>query len=105
MKFFKRSTRKNSKAKKASSAFIPWRFGVICGFVILGLAALIARTAYIQVLEPGRLIQEGDMRSLRVKLSLLPVALFPIEMVNLLPLVYRCKRCGLIRLIFLNTVD
>ncbi|HIF9318540.1 TPA: penicillin-binding transpeptidase domain-containing protein [Photobacterium damselae] len=67
MKFFKRSTRKNSKAKKASSAFIPWRFGVICGFVILGLAALIARTAYIQVLEPGRLIQEGDMRSLRVK--------------------------------------
>ncbi|NAW65649.1 penicillin-binding transpeptidase domain-containing protein [Photobacterium halotolerans] len=51
----------------STSAFIPWRFALICSFVGLALVGLIARAAYIQVLEPGKLIQEGDLRSLRVK--------------------------------------
>lgn len=67
MNIFKRQESKNQRRQKAPPVFIPWRFGVICGFVILALAALIGRAAYIQVLEPGKLIQEGDMRSLRVK--------------------------------------
>lgn len=57
----------NQRRQKAPPVFIPWRFGVICGCVVLALLALIGRAAYIQVLEPGKLIQEGDMRSLRVK--------------------------------------
>ncbi|PSW04732.1 peptidoglycan glycosyltransferase FtsI [Photobacterium lipolyticum] len=67
MKFFKRPETKNQRRHEAPPVFIPWRFGVICGFVALALFALIGRAAYIQVLEPGRLIQEGDLRSLRVK--------------------------------------
>lgn len=67
MKLFKRSETQNQRRQEAPPVFIPWRFGVICGFVALALFALIGRAAYIQVLEPDRLIQEGDLRSLRVK--------------------------------------
>ncbi|MDX1303848.1 penicillin-binding transpeptidase domain-containing protein [Photobacterium sp.] len=67
MKFLKRPQTKNQRRHEAPPVFIPWRFGVICGFVALALFALVGRAAYIQVLEPGRLIQEGDLRSLRVK--------------------------------------
>ncbi|OAN16625.1 cell division protein FtsI [Photobacterium jeanii] len=67
MKLFKRTKPSNQRRVKAPPAFIPWRFRVICFFVALALVLLIGRAAYIQVLEPGKLIQEGDMRSLRVK--------------------------------------
>ncbi|MGF1700021.1 peptidoglycan glycosyltransferase FtsI [Photobacterium makurazakiensis] len=67
MNIFKRSAKQNQRRQKAPPAFIPWRFGIICACIILALAALIGRSAYIQVLEPGKLIQEGDLRSLRVK--------------------------------------
>ena len=66
-KSFKRSDKQNQRRQKAPPAFIPWRFGVICVCIFLALIALIVRSAYIQVLEPGKLIQEGDLRSLRVK--------------------------------------
>ncbi|MGF1680675.1 penicillin-binding transpeptidase domain-containing protein [Photobacterium minamisatsumaniensis] len=67
MNLFKRSAKQNQRRQKAPPAFIPWRFGIICACIMLALAALIGRSAYIQVLEPGKLIQEGDLRSLRVK--------------------------------------
>lgn len=67
MKIFKRQQSKNQRRQKAPPVFIPWRFGVICACVALAVLALVGRAAYIQVLEPGKLIQEGDMRSLRVK--------------------------------------
>lgn len=67
MALSKSSKTKNHRRQQAPSAFIPWRFGVIYGCIFIALAALIGRAAYIQVLEPGRLIQEGDLRSLRVK--------------------------------------
>ncbi|ELR66377.1 Cell division protein FtsI [Photobacterium marinum] len=67
MKIFKRQQSKNQRRQKAPPVFIPWRFGVICACVALAMLALVGRAAYIQVLEPGKLIQEGDMRSLRVK--------------------------------------
>lgn len=67
IKIFKRTKTSNQRRVKAPPVFIPWRFNIICGFVILALGLLIGRAAYIQVLEPGKLIQEGDLRSLRVK--------------------------------------
>ncbi|CEO38065.1 peptidoglycan glycosyltransferase FtsI [Photobacterium kishitanii] len=67
MKLFNRSN-KNTKVSPKSTPFLKWRFMIICGFILLGFFGLIARAAYIQVLEPGRLIQEGDARSLRVQL-------------------------------------
>lgn len=53
--------------KKAESLLIPWRFYVIVFFVFSVMAVLIARVAYIQVIEPDNLIREGDSRSVRVK--------------------------------------
>ncbi|MDO6499720.1 penicillin-binding transpeptidase domain-containing protein [Photobacterium sanguinicancri] len=67
MNIFKRTKTTNQRRVKAPPVFIPWRFNLICGCVILALGLLIGRAAYIQVLEPGKLIQEGDLRSLRVK--------------------------------------
>ncbi|MEC6908483.1 MULTISPECIES: penicillin-binding transpeptidase domain-containing protein [Photobacterium] len=67
MKLFNRSNKKTQVSPK-STPFLKWRFIVVCGFILLGFFGLIARAAYIQVLEPGRLIQEGDARSLRVQL-------------------------------------
>ncbi|MEC6815687.1 penicillin-binding transpeptidase domain-containing protein [Photobacterium toruni] len=67
MKLFNRSNKKTQVSPK-STPFLKWRFIIVCGFILLGFFGLIARAAYIQVLEPGRLIQEGDARSLRVQL-------------------------------------
>jgi cell division protein FtsI (penicillin-binding protein 3) len=62
------SRKSNNKCiSKAPPTLIQWRFGVIVFFVFLALAILIARAAYIQVIEPDNLIKQGDMRSIRVK--------------------------------------
>ncbi len=36
-------------------------------FVFVAFAALVSRIAYIQVVEPGNLIHQGDIRSIRAK--------------------------------------
>ncbi len=58
-------TRHAKKNKKPM--VISWRFA----FVVLSLSTifvgLVARAAYIQVVEPDMLVEQGDMRSLRVK--------------------------------------
>ncbi len=57
----------NQRAKKQAPTFIKWRFVTVCFCISLALMALIARAAYIQVIEPDRLRYEGDLRSVRVK--------------------------------------
>ncbi|NCB57840.1 MAG: peptidoglycan glycosyltransferase FtsI [Gammaproteobacteria bacterium] len=57
------NTKKNNK--KHDSAVAPWRFMLLLGFILVGFTGLVARTAWIQVIQPDRLRQEGDMRSLR----------------------------------------
>ncbi len=42
-----------------------WRFYTVVGFILLGFAGLVMRSAWIQVIAPDRLRQEGDARSLR----------------------------------------
>ncbi len=58
-------TRHAKKNKKPM--VISWRFA----FVVLSLSTifvgLVARAAYIQVIEPDMLVEQGDLRSLRVK--------------------------------------
>ncbi len=55
---------------KHSSAIKPitaaWRYYVVLGIVALIYAGLLARTAYIQVVEPDMLKKQGDRRSLRI---------------------------------------
>ncbi len=57
----------NRRGKKNAPVLSPWRFYLVCGFIGLACAGLVARAAYIQVIEPDKLRYEGDLRSLRVK--------------------------------------
>ena len=43
-----------------------WRYYVVIGIVVLIYVGLLARSAYIQVIEPDMLKEQGDMRSMRV---------------------------------------
>ncbi|RUO26626.1 peptidoglycan glycosyltransferase FtsI [Aliidiomarina minuta] len=45
---------------------IQWRFYTLLGGIVLVFFALVARAAFIQVIEPDRLRHEGDLRSVRV---------------------------------------
>jgi cell division protein FtsI (penicillin-binding protein 3) len=58
-----------SRAVKKSAQYNPntvaWRFYVVLAAVVLIYAGLMARTAYIQVIEPDMLKKQGDNRSLR----------------------------------------
>ncbi|WP_137223901.1 MULTISPECIES: penicillin-binding transpeptidase domain-containing protein [Shewanella] len=51
--------------KKLGHELIPWRLYVVVGFVLLLFCCLIARAAYIQIIEPDKLRHESDMRTLR----------------------------------------
>ncbi len=63
----KSPNKKKPSASDNSSILISWRYNLVIAFVALALFILIARTAYIQVIEPDQLIQQADMRSVRVK--------------------------------------
>ena len=53
------------KAKAKAPSLYPWRFRTLVFFIGIAFAGLILRLAWIQVIDPDRLRQEGDMRSLR----------------------------------------
>lgn len=58
---------KQAKTHIKDGALIGWRYKTVLVFLGLALVILLGRTAYIQVIKPGNLIEEGDKRSLRVK--------------------------------------
>lgn len=55
-------TKPVSKYKQATPA---WRFYLVIGVIACVYLGLVARTAYIQVIEPDMLKEQGDKRSLR----------------------------------------
>ncbi|WP_113626832.1 peptidoglycan glycosyltransferase FtsI [Pectobacterium peruviense] len=55
------------KRQEDQASFVSWRFALLCGCILLAMAGLMARAAYLQVINPDRLVREGDMRSLRVQ--------------------------------------
>ncbi|NMP32040.1 peptidoglycan glycosyltransferase FtsI [Thalassotalea sp. M1531] len=55
---------KRNKAKQKPST-VAWRFYVVLSVVVIIYGSLMARAAYIQVVEPDMLKKQGDMRSLR----------------------------------------
>jgi cell division protein FtsI (penicillin-binding protein 3) len=64
------SRRKNSKTgakQNVTPSLVHWRFVVVLLVVISVFAALAARAAFIQVIEPDELIQQGDSRTLRTR--------------------------------------
>ena len=64
-----RAATKTQKSKRPEdqASFVSWRFALLCGCIFLALAGLLLRVAYLQVINPDRLVREGDMRSLRVQ--------------------------------------
>jgi len=58
----------NKKASNRSSqpTTTAWRYYVVIGIVVLIYTGLLARSAYIQVIEPDMLKKQGDMRSMRI---------------------------------------
>ena len=58
----------NKKAAKNNNPLntAPWRYYLVLAVVALIYIALMARTAYIQIIEPEMLKKQGDLRSLRV---------------------------------------
>ncbi|WP_194756269.1 penicillin-binding transpeptidase domain-containing protein [Aliidiomarina indica] len=58
------AVRRNEKILRPEP--MPGRFMVVLVALVLGFTALVARAAYIQVIEPDRLRYEGDLRSIRV---------------------------------------
>ncbi|MBL4942375.1 MAG: peptidoglycan glycosyltransferase FtsI [Colwellia sp.] len=58
----------NKKASNRSSqpTTTAWRYYVVIGIVALIYVGLLARSAYIQIIEPDMLKRQGDLRSVRV---------------------------------------
>ncbi|MGY3868273.1 penicillin-binding transpeptidase domain-containing protein [Aeromonas crassostreae] len=54
-----------AKAQVKAPSLYPWRFRTLVLFIGIAFVGLILRLAWIQVISPDRLRQEGDMRSLR----------------------------------------
>lgn len=55
------------KRPENQASFVSWRFALLCGCILLALLGLLARVAYLQIINPDKLVREGDMRSLRVQ--------------------------------------
>lgn len=49
------------------ASFISWRFAFLCCCILLSFLGLMIRMAYLQIINPDRLVKEGDLRSLRVQ--------------------------------------
>lgn len=60
---------KNKKRanKNVAPAFMQWRFWVVLGCVIIVFTCLAFRAAFIQVIQPDLLIEQGDNRTIRVR--------------------------------------
>jgi len=60
--------KKQSHAKPNTQPVLrQWRFGLVLAIVCAVFSVLVARAAYIQVIEPDLLIKRGDNRTLRTK--------------------------------------
>ncbi|MDX1267047.1 MAG: penicillin-binding transpeptidase domain-containing protein [Oceanisphaera sp.] len=57
------------KQNKKEPMLTGWRFLTVCGVILFAFVALFSRAAWIQVVSPDRLRQEGDMRSLRTTVT------------------------------------
>lgn len=67
----KRPLKKKSKSgqakRKVSPSLMQWRFWVVLVGVLSVFAALASRAAFIQVIKPDDLIEQGDNRTIRVR--------------------------------------
>lgn len=55
----------NKRSDKYKPTTVAWRFYVVLGVIVFIYSGLLVRSAYIQIVEPEMLKQQGDMRTLR----------------------------------------
>lgn len=60
------SVSKKASNRSSQPTTTTWRYYVVLVIVALIYAGLLARSAYIQIIEPDMLKKQGDMRSLRI---------------------------------------
>lgn len=60
------SVSKKASNRSSQPTTIAWRYYVVLAIVTLIYGGLLARSAYIQIIEPDMLKKQGDMRSMRV---------------------------------------
>ncbi|QCI20369.1 peptidoglycan glycosyltransferase FtsI [Buchnera aphidicola (Brachycaudus cardui)] len=53
--------------KNKKIIYINWRFFVLCSFILLSLFILALRIFFLQIINPDKLIHEGDRRTLRIQ--------------------------------------
>ncbi|MGG5836187.1 peptidoglycan synthase, partial [Huaxiibacter chinensis] len=53
------------KAPTITGNFTPARFALLCLAILLSLAFLLGRVAWLQIIKPDKLVEQEDMRSLR----------------------------------------
>lgn len=47
------------KRQEEHANFISWRFALLCGCILLALAFLLGRVAWLQVISPDMLVKRG----------------------------------------------
>jgi len=62
-----RQRKKTGAKQNVTPSLVHWRFVVVLVVIMLVFSVLAARAAYIQVIEPDELIQQGDNRTLRTR--------------------------------------
>ena len=65
-----RKPRKQGAKKNKAPDLINWRFIVVLAVMLSVFCALVLRAAYIQVIAPDALIEQGDNRTLRTRSSM-----------------------------------
>ncbi|WP_419148489.1 peptidoglycan D,D-transpeptidase FtsI family protein [Pseudoalteromonas 'SMAR'] len=56
-----------NKPKQKSQSMITWRFALVCSVMVLVFMTLVARAAFLQVIEPDKAIAENEKRTVRVE--------------------------------------
>ncbi|QIQ20966.1 peptidoglycan glycosyltransferase FtsI [Zophobihabitans entericus] len=56
---------KKFKRQEKKSFFTEWRFYIVYGFIFVAMFGLAVKLALLQIVDPDRLIAEGDKRSIR----------------------------------------
>lgn len=66
----KSGSAKNKQAKQiAKPMFNRWRFQFVVVSLVVVFTVMVSRVAYLQIIQPERLIKEGDNRTVRIKKS------------------------------------
>lgn len=47
------------RRQEDQASFVSWRFALLCGCILLAMVGLMLRVAYLQVINPDRLVKKA----------------------------------------------